>query len=154
MAPAETSRQFVRGVWNDRNFEAIPEYMTEDCMVYDPTYPEPIRGHDAYREYVRDIVGAFPDFRGEHHVVLEDGNRVMTHFTVSGTNTGSFGPLPPTGRRVEIDGMSLIRFEDGRIAEERVFLDSREFRRQLGLSFPAILRLLPRLAYRALRARL
>jgi predicted ester cyclase len=86
--------------------------------------------------------------------VLEDGDQVMTHFTVSGTNTGSLGSLPPTGRRVEIDGMSLIRYEDGRIAEERIFLDSREFRRQLGLSFPTVLGTLPRLAYRALRARL
>jgi hypothetical protein len=50
--------------------------------------------------------------------------------------------------------MSLIRFEDGRIAEERVFLDSREFRRRLGLSFPTVLGTLPRLASRALRARL
>ncbi|MFC4358445.1 ester cyclase [Halobium salinum] len=150
----DTQRRLVAEVWNGRNVEAIPEFFAEDCVVEDPSYPTPIRGVEGYAAYVRDTLTAFPDFHLEQHAVVGDGDRVLTHYTASGRQDGPLGPLPPTGRWVEIEGTAVVRYADGRIVEDRAFFDTAELRRQLGLAFPAALVTLPRLAFRAVRARL
>ncbi|MFC6836299.1 ester cyclase [Halomarina ordinaria] len=150
---AETQRRFVSEVWNGRNLDAVPEFLAPDAVVYDPTYPDPIRGPEEYAAYVRDTLAAFPDFRVDQHAVLADGDRLMTHYTLSGTNEGPLGPLPPTGRTVELDGTAVLRYADGRIVEDRAFVDTGDLRRQLGLSFPAVLVTGPRLVVRAIRGR-
>ncbi|MFC5972007.1 ester cyclase [Halomarina salina] len=152
-ANVETQRRLVAEVWNDRNPDAAHEFFAEGCVAYDPTAPEAIRGPEGYAAYVRDTLRAFPNFHVDLHAVVADGNRVMTHYTVSGKNDGPFGPLPPTGRFVEMEGMSTVRYVDGRIIELREFVDTAALRRQLGLSFPAVLLTLPRLALREVRRR-
>ena len=41
--------------------------------------------------------------------------------------------MPATGRHVSIDGVTLVRMQDGKIAEERDFLDNLDLMTQLGL---------------------
>ena len=43
---------------------------------------------------------------------------------IKGTHSAEFFGVPATGRSVEIDGMSIFRFRDGRIAERWQSLDA------------------------------
>ena len=74
--------------------------------------------------------------------VLDRGSRddVAIEIVLRATNTGplevgSDDPLPPTGRRIELPSVWFLRLRgDGRIVEERDYLDTASFFRQLGLA--------------------
>jgi predicted ester cyclase len=51
-----------------------------------------------------------------------------------GTQTGALGPLPPTGRRIEVQGMTVYYFRDGRIIGHRQVVDRLAVARQLGIA--------------------
>jgi predicted ester cyclase len=57
--------------------------------------------------------------------------RVAAIWTIRATNTGA-GPRPPTGRSVEVTGMSVIHFRDGKIRDEWIAGKDFEWYRQLG----------------------
>jgi predicted ester cyclase len=47
--------------------------------------------------------------------MLSEGNEVAVRFTVTGTHTGQFGYLAPTGKKIHILGIDLLGVEDGKL---------------------------------------
>jgi len=74
---------------------------------------------------------AFPDSRTEVDYLMSEGDRVVVHYTFTGTHTGSWAGLPPTGRTVRIGGMMISRIADGRIVEQDFVWDVAAARQQL-----------------------
>lgn len=73
----------------------------------------------------------FPDLHFElHDVVAEDG-RVAVRATFTGTHRGHWNGRPPTGNRIAVDHLFLLRFEAGVLAEVFEVLDSAALERQL-----------------------
>jgi predicted ester cyclase len=59
---------------------------------------------------------------------------VVTRFSSRGTRQGETEDLgPPTGNRVEITGITIERFSDGKIAEDWTNFDALGMMQQLGL---------------------
>ena len=87
------------------------------------------------KKVVNDYRTAYPDLK----VTIDDAYYVQDHgfylWTVTGTNTGA-GPeaQPPTGKSVKISGMSMVRYEGGKIADEGVYYDQLDFNQQLGFT--------------------
>jgi predicted ester cyclase len=48
---------------------------------------------------------------------VAEGDRVVTRWRAEMTHTGNVGDLAATGRRVTITGITIDRFEQGRIVE-------------------------------------
>jgi steroid delta-isomerase-like uncharacterized protein len=100
---AMLARRFVSEVWNgDR-----PESAYELVVNAETT----LAWHADRRE-------SFPDLRYEIvDIVAADGCAAI-RWHATGTQTGRFGSVPPTGRRVDYNGATFLKFaEDGRIAE-------------------------------------
>jgi predicted ester cyclase len=80
------------------------------------------------------LLGAFPDLR----ITIEDqivaGEKVATRWTAKGTNSGAFGPMPATGRRIQISGLILDRVVDGKVVERWEQWDQMAMLQQLGLA--------------------
>jgi predicted ester cyclase len=79
---------------------------------------------------------AFPDLVMTVDHAVAEGDLVSVHWTARGTNTGEGNGIPATGRKVQVSGMTLFRFEHGAIAEEWTSGDSLGLMRQLGLLPP------------------
>ena len=79
---------------------------------------------------------AFPDLELTTEDIVAEGDKVAIRNTWRGTHQGSFHGLPPTGKRVAFTGTDIIRFVDGRIAEQWADLDALGLMQQLG-AFPA-----------------
>lgn len=74
-------------------------------------------------------------FSDTHHDIedqLSDGDRVATRLTWRGKHTGEFQGIAPTNREVKMRVMSIIRVENGKIAEIWDVGDSMSMMRQLG----------------------
>jgi predicted ester cyclase len=61
-----------------------------------------------------------------------DGDYVTTRFTAHGTHDGELLGTPPTGRDVEISGITISRCSNGRIAEEWELVDALGVLQQVG----------------------
>ena len=61
------------------------------------------------------------------------GNKLVKHWNFKGKHTGTFFGIPATGKDVEVVAVTLVRMQDGKIAEETDFVDNLEFMQQLGL---------------------
>jgi predicted ester cyclase len=97
-----------------------------------------LRGREQVGQYTEAMWAAFPDaaLTFGQQVLTDDG--AATEVVFSGTHTGPMatpnGPLAPTGKRVNVRSVSILRFEDGRIASEHVYMDQLELMTQLGLA--------------------
>jgi predicted ester cyclase len=69
------------------------------------------------------------------HVTIDelvaDGDRAAVATTTTGTHTGELLGVAPTGRRVAVTGIDMVRVEDGRIVEHRGLTDTVGLMRQL-----------------------
>lgn len=69
----------------------------------------------------------------EVHDMFLDGDVVITHFTWDGTHESEIEGIEATGETVEMPGMTINRFEDGKAVEDINFWDNLEFFMQLGV---------------------
>ena len=86
-------------------------------------------GSEALADVVRQIEDshrAFSDFRVTVLHAIEDDGLVAIHWQSTGTHTGEFMGVPPTGRTVTVSGASFISHRDGLITAEAVVWDPRE----------------------------
>jgi len=66
----------------------------------------------------REMRKAVPDMQNAVNHLLAEGDLVLVHWTLSGTNTQAGWGLPGTGKPIKISGMTLFRFKAGKISEE------------------------------------
>lgn len=102
-----------------------------NCVYHSPVNGE-LRG-DAFREFVASILLAFPDAFATVLDQIAEGDKVMTHWSFTGTHKGKLLGIPPTGRRVTVTGICIDRIIDGKIVEEWEEWDSLGMMRQLGV---------------------
>jgi len=100
---------------------------------------------DAWIEFLGVFLEGFPDLHLEVQDSSADEQMVAQRILFTGTHTGPFRGLPPTGRRVRFSGLEINRMVDGKVAEHWFQLDSVTLFEQLGLRVVPGPRLLPRL---------
>lgn len=63
------------------------------------------------------LATAFPDQHSELQEMVAEGDRLVVRWRMTGTHLGELaGPtmtVPPTGKRLDIWGMSMYRIEEG-----------------------------------------
>lgn len=79
---------------------------------------------------------AFPDQELKLDHVIASKDQAACHFTITGTHTGEFMGLPPTGRRVQIEGVSIVKVRSGKVVEDITEIDAMGLMDQLGARSP------------------
>ncbi|MCX6454232.1 MAG: ester cyclase [Actinobacteria bacterium] len=64
---------------------------------------------------------------------MVEGNQVVTKWHLTGTQTGELEGMPPSNKKVSVDGVSIDQIENGQIVSGFDAWDSLNFRKQLGL---------------------
>jgi predicted ester cyclase len=128
----EFERRWVEGL-NRGDVSVADATFTPACVIHITGSPDPNLPVEGFKQMVAGLLAAFPDlhFTIEDQVVADD--KVVTRWTAEGTNTGPLGKVPPTGRRMRIDGLILDRVEHGRVAERWEHWDQMGMLGQLGL---------------------
>jgi steroid delta-isomerase-like uncharacterized protein len=128
------------GAIERRDADALVELFAEEAVLRHPLSPEPIEGKTAIAASEQALFDAFSEIEVEVVRVVAEGDDVALEVVIRATNTGPLEvgaeePLPPTGRRVELPSVwFLLLGSDGKIVEERDYLDTASFFRQLGLA--------------------
>src|SRR5262245_19722610 len=80
--------------------------------------------------------GAFPDRVDVIEQVIADGDMVGLLFRLQGTHQGNLFGIPPTGRKVDVYEIAVLRIVDGRMVEGWFMADEAGLLKQLGAPFP------------------
>ena len=126
-------RELTEVVWNRRGLDRIPDYYAPDFVADYRPYSPLREGHEGIRRMVEGAWTAFPDYHEELHELIAQGDRVVVHLTISGTQSGQWGPLPPTGKRVQFEEIVILQIRDGKIRRQRGIPDNLNALRQLGV---------------------
>ena len=124
-------RRFVEEVQNRGDLAALDELCAPDFVNHSapPGVPPTREGLEQLTALFR---RAFPDGQMAIEEMLAEGDRVATRKTFRGTHQGDLMGLPPTGRRVEIGLIDIVRVVDGRVVEHWNAVDNLGMMQQLG----------------------
>jgi steroid delta-isomerase-like uncharacterized protein len=110
--------------------EAVKSF-AEDCLDHDPA-PDQGPGRDGFKQFFTALRSAFPDAHIEPAHLLADEENVAIAYTLTGTHEGEFLGIAPTGKRIEVRGLQIGRFENAQIVERWGSSDELGIMRQLG----------------------
>jgi steroid delta-isomerase-like uncharacterized protein len=111
-------RRFYDEVWRRGNVRFAAEVFADDYVRHDlrPTQTAP--GGAGQALIAEQFRRAFPDLEWRVDLVLGDGDLVAARWTASGTHTGAWGDVAPTGKHVTFSGVNIFRFGDnGKVVE-------------------------------------
>ena len=128
------ARTFMEEVLSQGKLEKYPDFHTADFV-----------GHSAERDFnleedlatAREERTALPDMQMAVKHMVAEGDMVVVHWTVWGTNTQPGMGLPATGKPIKLSGMTLFRFKEGKISEEWNAWCMLSALKQVGLLCPA-----------------
>jgi steroid delta-isomerase-like uncharacterized protein len=132
------ARRLYEEVFQQGNLDAADALLASDFINHIPVPgAPPLRGTEGIKRFAAAILAAFPD----HELLLEDQiaerDRVVSHWTIRGTQTGpltlpNLPTIPPSGKRFEMTEIRIDRIADGRIAESWFVYDRLGWLQQLG----------------------
>ena len=126
-----THHRAFNEVVNGRNLDLLPQLCTQDYVYHGPGGLE-LKGVDQLREMIEGYLTAFPDLHMtvEHRVA--EGNLIATRWSLTGTHDGPLEDIEATGKKINISGQLVMRFEGPKIAEEWEVFDEMAMLKQIG----------------------
>jgi steroid delta-isomerase-like uncharacterized protein len=132
MEPVQIAQQYFEA-FNGRDPGAIVATFAKGGTYVDPATPAPLTG-DAIGAYAQGLWNAFPDLAfGIISVSQGEDGLVAAEWLMTGTNTGSFNGLPPTGKQVSLPGADFIRVEGDKIRSVQGYFNGGALPLALGL---------------------
>ncbi len=133
---SEESKALARRSWelvSQRNPDLLEEVYAADLVWHEPD--QDVQGIEEAKQYFSMYLSAFPDLNTTVEDAMAEGEKAVTRWTIRGTHQGEIEEFgPPTGRPVEIKGITIHRIEDGKIVEEWERYDNLSIMQQLGLA--------------------
>jgi hypothetical protein len=90
-------------------------------------------GLESMKQTVNMLFKGFPDLHVTIHDITAKGDKVWDHVTATGTHTGVYRGIPPTGKKVSFTGIRIWRIVDGTVVERTSVYDLMDLHKQLGV---------------------
>jgi len=127
--------RFVEEMINQGRFEVADEIVALDFVELDPL-PGQKQGREGLKEVIAMMRAAFPDIHWVTEETVEQGEKVVSRFTWTGTHRGAFLGIPATGKSVSVKGVVIDRVVGGKMTDSRILMDSLGLMYQLGVMPP------------------
>jgi steroid delta-isomerase-like uncharacterized protein len=137
-AEAQHIVQQYLAVFNEGNLALIDEICDPEYVRHDRGLPEDVVGLEAFKNYITSLRTTYPDFKVTIDDLIVKGDKIVTRWTLTGTNTGPLqtpmGELPPTGKKMSVPGAEIVIVANGKITETWIFYNQLYFYQQLGFT--------------------
>jgi steroid delta-isomerase-like uncharacterized protein len=90
-------------------------------------------GREGFKQFFMAFAAAVPDAHFVVEDVITESDKVVTRWTVTGTQAGPFRGIPPTGNKFSMTGIDIFRLKDGRLVEHWDAVDQLGMLQQLGV---------------------
>lgn len=121
--------------WNAHDQPRLGLLLAEEVEYFDAGFSGIQRGREAAIENgVSVFLRGLPDLRWElRGEPIVGADAIAWEWTLTGTNTGTWGGIPATRQQINLKGVGLMRVRDGRIVQVAIYYDTGTLNRQLGL---------------------
>jgi steroid delta-isomerase-like uncharacterized protein len=126
---ANVRRVFEEG-WNQGNTAVFDELFATNYLGHAPSGP--IHGPEGFKQYYATYRTAFPDTHLAIEDMIAEGDKVVIRWTGTGTHQGTLMGIPPSGKRVTITGISIVRIVNGKSVEDWADFDTLGMLQQIG----------------------
>ena len=117
---------------NDGDIDGFGELLA-DGFVEHEELPGLAPTKEGVMELFRTYRAAFPDLRMEAADIIASDDKGVARVIASGTQTGEFMGMPPSGKRIEVQLIDIMRFDDaGSVCEHWGVMDMLSMLQQLG----------------------
>lgn len=127
----------VHETCNSHDIERILHYCSPHYIGSDVGQATLLHGREDLRAMLDNYLRAFPDLRVKVTGTVAQDSRVAVVWVAEGTHQGTIMNIPPTGRQVEVKGVSIIEVENGLIVRGQCIWDLAGMLRYMGL-LPAL----------------
>ena len=124
--------RFVEEAINKGRLDVMDEIVAADFVELDPL-PGQRQGREGLKEVIAMMRAAFPDIRWVTEETVEQGEKVVSRFTWTGTHRGEFLGIPATGKSVSVKGVVIDRVVAGQMTDSRILMDTFGMLQQLGV---------------------
>ena len=126
------SRRVIEEGFSRGNLAVVDEVSVDTFVNHDPSDGGDFVGRAGAKQQIQTFRNAFPDLELRIDDIFEADDKVVVRWTAHGTHTGELMGLAPTGARTTTTGITIDRFEDGKIVESWSNWDTLGLMRQLG----------------------
>lgn len=117
---------------NNGNLDLINESnFTSDITLV--SSPENIVGIENFKSYYSNFITGFSDPQFTIVDIFGQDDKLVKHWHFKGVHSGNFFGIHATGKTVDIEGTTIVKMKDGKIAQEQDFMDNMVFMQQLGI---------------------
>ena len=110
-------RRNFEEIWNKENLAVVDELHAPDYVGHIASGGGEIQGAAAFKQFVMLQRLAFPDATFMIEDQIAEGDKVATRWTARDTHKGTFRGIAPSGQAIQITGISIHRFVNGKIQE-------------------------------------
>ena len=134
MDQASKNIKFYGQVWdvvvNEGRVNVLDTAFADNVILH--TTPA-VNGKANAIAYYSNYVTGFSNRQFTVRESLAQGNKVVKYWNFKGKHTGTFFGIPATNKDVDVVGCTIATIVNGKITEERDFMDMLEFLQQLGI---------------------
>jgi predicted ester cyclase len=114
------------------NSAVVDELFVTDYVNHSipPGQPQGLAGQ---KQFIATFRTAFPDVQFTIEDMIAEGDKAVGRVTFRGTHTGELGGIQPTGKKVIVEGIDIIRFANGKAVENWYSGDMLGLMQQLGV---------------------
>lgn len=128
----KTVLNYVDTIWNQKDLNSLDQFFSNE-FTRKVNNIEVAQDNAELNANINILFTAFPDLNLSPETIISTKKSVILNWNIRGTNTGVFGDLDATGKKVKISGMTSFEFNDqGEIIYENVYYNELLLLQQLG----------------------
>lgn len=128
-SPKSIAKSYTARIWGLKDLSAIDDFLIPDVPIY--TVLGNSRGREFMKQVVQTWLTAFPDLIIEIEEYICDKDLVVIHWRAHGTHYGEFKGIKPTGRFINIAGVTIYRIKNEKIIEYWSYFDLKNILNQI-----------------------
>jgi len=130
MSHTDTIRRAVDAM-NAGDLDTYMQLYGEDLALHG--YPPGVEDKASLTGFYRAFMTGFPDLRIHLEEFVVEGDRLGGRFRATGTHDGVFMGIAPTGRSIDVPGLTIMHFAGGVVVERWNQLDDVALLTQIGV---------------------
>ena len=121
---------------NAQDLEAQHKYWNDDMIWHGPPGFGDIHCIENFKyKVLKPFYEAFPDYHVKNDIVVAEGNWISATGYLTGTHSGTYLGVEPTGKAIKMQFSDFWTIENGKFMDNYVMVDNHGVFEQMGLSF-------------------
>jgi steroid delta-isomerase-like uncharacterized protein len=122
--------------FNAGDWQRFKAPLAPDTVYYEPGTQRRVQGPEQTVQANQAWRQAFPDARGTVDNALVSGDTAVLEITWEGTQRGPLnsptGTIPPSGKRIKLPAVQVVRIQGNKVKETRHYFDMLSMMEQIG----------------------